>query len=54
MAEKKMTGKKPVSKGQAGKVANFLKQQGNGGPKLPTAKQNPVVTDDDQDDLQGA
>lgn len=39
--------KKPVSKGQANKIASFMKQQGNGGPALPTPGQNPVVSDDD-------
>lgn len=56
MAEKAAPKKKPVSKGQANKVASFLKQQGNGGPKLPTPKQNPVpvFNDNNEADDQGA
>lgn len=48
-APKKST-KKPISKSQANAVANMMK----GMPKLPTAAQNPVSTDDDGDESQGA
>lgn len=58
MATKKAAPKKskPVSKGQATAVANFLKNGGKTtmGPALPTPKTNPVTTDDDGDESQGA
>lgn len=54
MAKAAPAKKKSVSKGQAMKVANFLKQQGNGGPAVPTPAQAPVVEDDDNDQSQGA
>lgn len=58
---KKPAPKKPVSAKQASAVADMLKSQkagGNGsgskdvGPAQPTPKQNPVTTDDDQDDAE--
>jgi hypothetical protein len=46
--------KAPMSKGQAQKVAAFLKK-GSGGPAVPTPASNPVTTaDDDEDQSQGA
>jgi hypothetical protein len=58
MAMKKAPAKKmPVSKGQAAKVASFLKGQKGGmqstsnGPSLPNANaSNPVTTADDDND----
>lgn len=50
-----MAKKKPVSKSQANKVANFVKQQSNGGPAVPNGNtSNPVTEDDDNDESQGA
>jgi hypothetical protein len=54
---KKDEKKKPVSKAQAQKVAAAMKGQGNGGPAVPTPKDNPVTTgmdDNDGDESQGA
>lgn len=58
MATKKAPAKKaPITKGQASKVADFLKgQKGNmqtsdNGPALPNpAKSNPITTADDNDE----
>lgn len=51
MAAKEAPQKKtPMSKGQAQKVAAFLKKGGNGGPKPPTPATNPVTTADDDND----
>jgi hypothetical protein len=52
---KKYEKKKPVSKAQAMKVAAMMKAKSQGStPPVPTPGANPVTTDDDDEQSQGA